>query len=266
MSETQRAKHTLLILHGITATKGSVAKAAPVLQQSLGADALVVPDLPHHGRGERLEAYDVPEMLEWLDNLLTATLERTDRVTVVAHSYSAALMLYWSQRHAEPPGEIRLVAVAPPLRVTRTALQFAQALKILPKRVSWHTVSGPMLKPLLQSYISTYPRRKADRDRIFASTKFDDNDFERYVVQVEMNEQMYSYVQKHPVLEVHQPTLVLLFGKDLVVDSQRLSRELTGRGQNLLSIRYIEDSGHLLISQDPERLVEIISDWERPAD
>jgi pimeloyl-ACP methyl ester carboxylesterase len=257
---TERAKHTLLVLHGITATKDSLGKAAPVLAKALGADELVVPDLPHHGRGEQLEAYDVPEMLEWFDALVTATLARTGRLTVVAHSYSAALMLYWAQGRTETIDQLRLVAIAPPLRVTRRAQQFAQAVRILPKRVSWHTFAGPAVKPLIQAYISTYPRRKADRDRIYASTKFDDNSFERYVIQVEMNEQMYSYVQEHPVLEFHQHTLLMLFGRDLVVDSDKLSEELSGRGQNLLKLCYVQDSGHLLISQDPERIVRIIRD------
>jgi pimeloyl-ACP methyl ester carboxylesterase len=262
MSDNAHAKHTLLILHGITATNGSLTKAAAVLERALDADALVVPDLPFHGRGEQLPAHDVPEMLRWFDGLVRQALTRTERLTVIGHSYSAAIMLYWAQQQTETLPQLRLIAVAPPLKTTRTANQFAQAVKILPKRVTWHTFAGPKVKPLIQAYISTYPRRKPDRDNIYQSTQFDDNSYERYVVQVQMNLKLYSYIEEHPILEVHQPTLLLLFGKDLVVDSTRLSEDMLRRGQHLLHVRYVPDAGHLLISQDPGRLVSLIKEWD----
>jgi pimeloyl-ACP methyl ester carboxylesterase len=263
MTDIQRFKHTLLMLHGITATKQSLGGSAEVFAQALGADRLVVPDMPFHGQGEKLATHDVPEMLEWFDAQVRRLLQDTDRLTVVAHSYASVIMLYWAERHAETMPQVRLAAVAPPLRITRTARHFDRVVRILPKRMSWHAFAGPRVKPLIQAYISTYPRREPDRSRIYRSTKHDDNDYGRYLMHLKMNELLYNYMSEHPISDVHQHTLLLLFGKDLVVDSARLADELNEQKHELVQVRYVPDAGHLLISQDPDRLAGLIAGWER---
>jgi pimeloyl-ACP methyl ester carboxylesterase len=256
-------RHRLVLLHGITATSHSLKQSAEILRDLLQADEVVLPDLPFHGAGEQLPSYKVPHMLEWLSALVADSLTDCEHLTIIAHSYSAALLLLWAQAQSKSLENVECIAIAPPLRITRVARQLSQAISMLPKRLSWHTFAGPSIKPFLQTHISAYPRRKLDRDRIYASTKHDDNSYERYVVQVQMNTNLYEHLERHPITEIHAPTLLLLCGKDLVVDSPRLARELIDQGHELLHIRYVSNSGHLLISQDPERLVRIIHEWQQ---
>lgn len=255
------ASHRLVILHGITATSQSLANTIEIMHRTLGADEVITPDLPFHGSGEQLRSFAVPDMVDWFDQLMTGILATPGRVTVVAHSYSAAIMLYWIASRTKHYPQLTCIAVAPPMRITRTAKATAQVVDWLPKRLSWYALAAPRMKPIIQAYISTYPRSSEYRARIYESTQFDDNNYERYLTQLEMNRELHAYVRANPITQIHQRTLLILFGHDLVVDSYALAREIVTQGEGLLDFRFIPDAGHLFLSQDPGQLVDVINDW-----
>lgn len=255
----RKTTHTLVVLHGITATSRSVAHAAAYLQQRLHADTVLTPALPFHGDGPLLEGYDIPTMVQWLDKFMNPLVKKGGRITVIGHSYAAAIVLYWAEAHRPTLPQVRCVALAPPLFITKTSM----AVNLLPKRISWYILAAPHIKPLLQKYISTYPRHKLGRQRVYEATKFDDDSLERYLIQASMANALIHYAKTHPIKDVQQKTLLVVCGKDLVVSSSRLLKRFSGEQlKPNLYVELVPDSGHLLIPQNPERLADLIEAWE----
>jgi len=248
------AARTVVLLHGLGGDHHGLQRCAELLQ----GWRVVVPDLPGSGLSQELPGrHDLAGHADALESLRRHL--QVEQVSLVGHSFGAALALAYARRH---PGRVgRLVLLQPVTGTSGTpagtlATRYTQLAGLLPDALFRRVLGAALVVRLSNGSIMT------TRDRAVRRAVDDQDRLNYRRMSVRAFKETAAALRTAAVVDLVPsrpvPTLVVAGDRDVVVP-RRTAAALAARlpGARLLVV----PGGHLLPMEDPAATGRIVLDF-----
>jgi epoxide hydrolase 4 len=261
----------VLLLHGFPESSRSWRHQLPALAEA-GFRA-VAPDLRGYGRSDTHGPYDLETLAGDAAGLIGA-LGR-DSATVVGHDWGGAVA--WATAHAAPervarlvvlncphPASIRRELLTNPRQLARSSYMFFFQLPWLPERMLTRNRAGAIARALRGgSHVrEAWPREELDRAReVFLRPRVASAALGYYRTAARRLGVARRLAKRRPITA---PTLILWGVEDRFLGEETIRperlRPFFAPG-NRPEIRRIEEAGHFVQCEAPERVNEVLLAW-----
>lgn len=252
--KNKKQKQVTVILHGFPGNHRVIVDMA----RGLGNCHIIIPDLPACGQSESLsQTHSLNNYAEWLNNFLIDL--SIDKITLIGYSFGSRVAVTFSALYPEKVEKLVLVTpvVKPDSLIARlAAIEYKIAGK-LPSKVQKKWLANKIYHSISNMIIF----KSASKKRRKYLIDIDAEEIEHLdpKANIEIFNELVSSKTISNGNKINIRTLIIACDKDEIATVNSV-KELLNRFTNA-DFKIIEDSGHIVIAERPQKVAKTILDW-----